>query len=296
MLTLDISRQGVLIASAIDTSKPNVVIANTQSDINAHMMYRCGDRFHQITKAVRPSPDYDKLFIMLNDEDDSSSLFRQIDLNLASGNNRSMRKINLISDTGPIRGKCLDWLNERTVTIASADRNIYLYDIRSDGLSARFTHSTAQFRDIKSSDSGNSICVSTPGGISLYDVRMPSRLLPSSSSTSTSDAVFDISFGNELASGPLCLLSRGRSNILGRDLVAAPDITNSIRLYSTLDGSLVRKLPPPEQSLSDRGYIRRLRTFEDRHGGVCLSYCLGAEIRTWGFGGVDWSIEGPDEI
>lgn len=177
---------------------------------------------------------------------------------------RSLTKMSF-SKTGEVFA--LDWLNPQTLALGMKQfiapdsyYDVFLWDVRSDGVARRFTRPDKISGIHKPDDSGNGLIIASQHDISLYDLRNLSR--------SRSVISLEHKSGNP----------RVHVSTLNGNLLAATDWNNKIHLYSLRSGKHLRTLTPCQRR---NGLVSKPRWQEDHRGAPYLQACVDNTIQRW---------------
>ncbi|KAI5273770.1 hypothetical protein E4T47_03075 [Aureobasidium subglaciale] len=169
--------------------------------------------------------------------------------------------------------RSIDWLTPNVAVGGTRTGPVYLWDVRADGASLRFKH-TSGVTGVRSLGDGSRVLVSGFKGASIYDTRMTSK-----------------SKGPHAPSPPLLRLAPTKTEfpnvsmdvLPGTQLLATSDDDNVIQLHSLSSGKLMGSLEGANPK--DKGRISRLRFIQSPDGRPTLMACQGSRLFEWSWGG-----------
>lgn len=173
--------------------------------------------------------------------------------------------------------RSIDWLTPSVAFGGTRARRVYLWDSRTGGSSARFTHKSG-VTAVRSLNNGSQVLVCGFAGMSVYDVRMPKALfIKPHGKRSPSTSVLDLPFKTSYPSNAIDVWQDAK-------IVATAGDDNAIQLHSLTSGKLVGSLGTPDRHLSD-GRVQRMRFMESHEMRPTLTVCQGSKLVEWSWGG-----------
>ncbi|GAB7354036.1 hypothetical protein MBLNU459_g4619t1 [Dothideomycetes sp. NU459] len=173
--------------------------------------------------------------------------------------------------------RSIDWLTPSVAVGGTRNRRVFLWDSRTGGSSARFNHKSG-VTAVRSLGDGSQVLVCGFAGMSVYDVRMPTKLtLRSRGDRSASAPLLDLPFSTSYPSNAMDVSPEAK-------IVATAADDNTVQLHSLASGKLIGSLGKPDHSLVD-GRIQRIRFLNSYGGRPTLTVCQGSNLMEWSWGG-----------